>query len=136
MFGDPVLDTKNFGKKPLSFFGPWRSGGTPSKETPSFFKGNIPWYTSGELNNTFLREIKKNISDEAIVNSSAKYIEENSLLVGMVDTAALKLGITTTVSACNQNVAFSKLNSDRCTIEFIYYSILLGKDYFLTALRH
>lgn len=131
MFGDPVLDSKKIGKKPLSFFGDWKSGGTPSKDNPYFFVGNIPWYTSGELNNTFLKESLKRISDEAISNSSAKYIEKNSLLVGMVDTAALKLGITTTTSACNQNVAFSKLNPNRCTTEFIYYSILLGKEYFL-----
>jgi type I restriction enzyme S subunit len=132
MFGDPILDNRKFGKKPLSFFGDWKSGGTPSKDNPSFFQGNIPWYASGELNYMFLKSSKKNISNEAIQNSSAKHIEENSLLVGMVDTAALKLGITTTRSSCNQNVAFSKLNSDLCTTEFIYYSILLGKEYFLT----
>ncbi|WBL26695.1 restriction endonuclease subunit S [Zunongwangia sp. HGR-M22] len=132
MFGDPVLDNKKIGKKPLSFFGEWKSGGTPSKDIPSFFTGNVPWYTSGELNNTFLKESLKRISDEAISNSSAKYIQKNSLLIGMVDTAALKLGITTTISACNQNVAFSKLDPSRCTTEFIYYSILLGKEYFLT----
>lgn len=131
IFGDPILDTKKIGKKPLSFFGEWKSGGTPSRKEKKYFIGNIPWFTSGELNSIYLKKSKENINEEAIKKSSAKYIDKGSLLVGMVDTAALKLGITSEKSSCNQNIVSSKLNKDLCRTEFVYYSILLSRDYHL-----
>ncbi|WP_452232307.1 restriction endonuclease subunit S [Lacinutrix sp. MEBiC02595] len=131
IFGDTVLDTKKIGKKPLSFFGEWGSGGTPTRKEKKYFQGNIPWFTSGELNSIFLKSSKEKITKEAIKNSSAKYIEKGSLLVGMVDTASLKLGITIEKASCNQNIVFSKLDKNLCRTEFIYYSIHLSRDYYL-----
>jgi len=131
MFGDPILDSKKFGKKPLSFFGTWRSGGTPPKSQIEYYSGSIPWYTSGELNQIFINDSNEKITDQAIIETSAQHVESGSLLIGMYDTAALKTSITTVNASCNQAVAFAKLNNELCETTFIYFNIILSKEYYL-----
>lgn len=130
-FGDPVLDNKKFGKKPLSFFGTWRSGGTPTKSKTEYYSGSIPWYTSGELNQTFINDSNEKITDQAITETSAQHVENGSILIGMYDTAALKTSITTVNASCNQAIAFAKLNNELCESTFIYFNIILSKEYYL-----
>lgn len=131
MFGDPVLDNKKLSKKPLSFFGEWRSGGTPPKSKTEYYSGSIPWYTSGELNQTFINDSNEKITDSAIKETSAQHVETGSILIGMYDTAALKTSITTVNASCNQAVAFAKLNNELCEPIFIYFNIILSKEYYL-----
>ena len=106
----------------------WSSGGTPSRTEPSYFKGEIPWYTSGELNAVYIEDSIERISELALDKSSAKLIPIGSLLVGMYDTAAFKSSITTVPSACNQAIAFGQLNSNLVNTLYIYYCIQLSKD--------
>lgn len=128
MFGDPVLNNKKFPTKTLGELGGWSSGGTPSRTEPSYFKGEIPWYTSGELNAVYIEDSIERISELALDKSSAKLIPIGSLLVGMYDTAAFKSSITTVPSACNQAIAFGQLNSNLVNTLYIYYCIQLSKD--------
>ncbi|MEZ7495816.1 restriction endonuclease subunit S [Leeuwenhoekiella aequorea] len=131
MFGDPVIDNRQIGKKTLSFFGNWRSGGTPPKSQIHYYTGSIPWFTSGELNQTFINNSNEKITDQAIRETSAQHVEHGSLLIGMYDTAALKTSITTVDASCNQAVAFARLNNELCETTFIYYNIILSKEYYL-----
>lgn len=131
MFGDPVLDNNEIGKKPLSFFGHWRSGGTPLKSKKEYYTGMIPWYTSGELNQPFIYDSNQKITKEAIAETSAQHIEKDSLLIGMYDTAALKTSISTVNGSSNQAIAFAKLNEELCDTIFIYFNIILSKNYYL-----
>jgi len=130
-FGDPVIDNFQIGKKDLSFFGDWKSGGTPLRSKSEYFNGEIPWYTSGELNNIFISESNENITEDAIKTTSAQLIKKGSLLIGMYDTAALKTSITLVESSCNQAIAFSNLNEELCEPIFVYYNIILSKNFYL-----
>jgi len=131
MFGDPVNDDHQIGKKPLSFFGNWRSGGTPLKSKTEYYTGQIPWYTSGELNQVFISNSKEKITSKAIKETSAQNVKKGSLLIGMYDTAALKTSINTVDGSCNQAIAFAKLNEELCNTIFIYFNIILSKEYYL-----
>ncbi|MEJ8598147.1 restriction endonuclease subunit S [Riemerella anatipestifer] len=128
MFGDPVQNPKGWEVKKLGDFGDWKAGGTPSRKIKNYFKGNIPWVSSGELNAKYISSSNEHISKEALENSSAKLIATGSLLLGMYDTAALKSSINTIELTCNQAIAFSKLKNIN-TI-FVYHSIQYGKEHF------
>jgi type I restriction enzyme S subunit len=130
MFGDPVKNERNLKQVRLDALGVWKSGGTPSRANSNYFHGNIPWITSGELNEMYISDSKEKITEEAIENSNADLIMPGSILLGMYDTAALKSSINTTIATCNQAIAYSKLNSDLCNTVFIYFNIQLGRDYF------
>lgn len=82
------------------------SGGTPSRSCPQYYKGAIPWVKTGEVLNNVIFETEEHISEDAIVNSSAKLYPKGSLIIAMYgqgDTRGrtAKLGIdATTNQAC------------------------------------
>lgn len=110
MFGDPVLNEMGWEKYALKEFGIWKSGGTPKRNEEKYFRGHIPWITSGELEHKYIDDSFEKITEKAIECSSAKIIEKGSLLLGMYDTAGLKSSINTKVMSCNQAIAFAKLD--------------------------
>lgn len=133
-FGDPINDNKKIGKKPLKYFGSWKSGGTPPKQRKEYYNsGTIPWFTSGELNTLFIDQSKMSITEKAISETNAKLIAPESILIGMYDTAALKTSISKIECSCNQAIAFSKIDSEKGNPLFIYYNISVGKEYWLNS---
>ena len=123
MFGDPVLNEMGWEKHALKEFGIWKSGGTPKKNEEKYFRGHIPWITSGELEHKYIENSFEKISEKAIECSSAKIIEKGSLLLGMYDTAGLKSSINTKVMSCNQAIAFAKLDDKITNTIYVYYVI-------------
>ena len=130
MFGDPTRKPLKFQSAPLGKLGDWKSGGTPSRSKPEYFTGSIPWLSSGELNEMYNTGSKERITKEAVLESNAKIIEPNSLLLGMYDTAALKSTITTKESTCNQAIAYSSLSEDIANVVYVYHAIQIGKEHF------
>ena len=123
MFGDPVLNDMGWEKHALKEFGIWKSGGTPKRNEEDFFRGHIPWITSGELEHKYIKDSFEKITKKAIECSSAKIIEKGSLLLGMYDTAGLKSSINTKVMSCNQAIAFAKLDDRITDTIYVYYVI-------------
>lgn len=99
-----------------------KSGGTPSRSKKEYWEGNIAWYSSGELNDLFTQEPERYINDLAIKNSSAKLFPIGSLLIGMYDTAALKMSIIDRDASFNQAIAGVEPNKN-INLIFILHSI-------------
>lgn len=135
MFGDPVLNPQKHPVVSLFQLGKWKSGGTPSRSKDLYYQGNIPWYTSGELNHVFIFQSKEHINNQAINETSAKLVKAGSLLLGMYDTAALKSSITTVDASCNQAIAFSLLSEKKCNSLYVYMAVQLGKEKHLSQRR-
>ena len=123
IFGDPVLNEMGWEKHALKEFGIWKSGGTPKRNEEKYFRGHIPWITSGELEHKYIKDSFEKITKKAIECSSAKIIEKGSLLLGMYDTAGLKSSINTKVMSCNQAIAFAKLDDKITNTIYVYYVI-------------
>jgi type I restriction enzyme, S subunit len=135
MFGDPVTNPKDWEKRKLGEFGEWKSGGTPSRSKKEYYEGNIPWLSSGELENLYVSDSNEYITEKAIAESAAKKIEVGSLLLGMYDTAALKSSVNTKILTCNQAIAFAKLDDKRINSLFVYTQIQMGKEFFRSKQR-
>jgi type I restriction enzyme, S subunit len=99
-----------------------QSGGTPLVSEKSYWGGAIPWYSSGELNATFTTSPERCITKTGLNNSNAKLFPKGSLLIGMYDTAALKMSILDRDATFNQAVAGVK-PSDQFEAEFILHAI-------------
>lgn len=80
------------------------SGGTPSRKNADYFSGDIPWVKSGELPDGPITEIEELITEEAIVNSSAKLFPAGTLLIALYGATVGKLGILANDAATNQAV--------------------------------
>ena len=134
LFGDPVSNTKNLPLIKLEALGSWSSGGTPSRKNPYYFTGSINWYSAGELNKKYLDGSVEKITEEAVQNSAAKIFKKGSLLVGMYDTAALKMGILNEDSSANQACANIEPN-ESVNLVWLYHTLQIMKPHFL-AQRH
>jgi type I restriction enzyme S subunit len=134
MFGDTVKNTKNWETKQLNQVGDLKSGGTPLRSNPDYFTGDINWYSAGELNCLYLPDSIEKITDSAISQSSAKIFKAGSLLLGMYDTAAFKMGILKSDSASNQACA-NILPSDALNVIWLYYNLSHMKEHFLSNRR-
>ena len=134
MFGDPIYNANNLPMMCLKDLGVWNSGGTPSRTNPAYFTGEIDWYSAGELNTLYLEGSIEKITEEAIQESAAKLFKAGSMLVGMYDTAAFKMGILKKASASNQACACIEPN-ETVNIVWLYYSLQLMKEHFLSQRR-
>lgn len=89
------------------------SGGTPSRNKPSFYDGNIPWIKTGEVNNDVILDTEEKISDDAVRNSNAKIYKAGSIIMAMYGQGktrgrTAKLGIdASTNQACAVMSGFS-----------------------------
>ena len=134
MFGDPIYNANNLPMMCLNDLGVWNSGGTPSRTNPAYFTGGIDWYSAGELKTLYLEGSIEKITEEAIQESATKLFKAGSMLVGMYDTAAFKMGILKKASASNQACACIEPN-ETVNIVWLYYSLQLMKEHFLSQRR-
>ena len=126
-----MLNTKDLPLRSLGNLGIWKSGGTPKRTRPEYFGGSVNWFSAGELDRLYLRDSVEKITKEALENSSAKLFRKGSLLLGMYDTAAFKMGILTKDSASNQACACITPN-EMVNVVWLYHELQLMKSHFLT----
>jgi type I restriction enzyme S subunit len=132
MFGDPVTNEKGWEVKKLGDVGELKSGGTPSRSNPKFFKGEIPWITTVALGKTFIDESDavEFITEEAINNSATKLIKENSLLFG-TRVGVGKISINKVPMCTNQDiVAIVNVRVDLLNKVYLLKIIHAYSDYF------
>ena len=97
------------------------SGGTPSRKNGAYFKGNIPWLRTQEVdwNNIFDTEIS--ITEDAIKNSSAKLIPENCVIIAMYGATAGKACINQIPLTTNQACCNLQINAKIALYKYVYY---------------
>ena len=105
------------------------NGSTPSRKEPSFWNGNIPWVSSGEVANNIIESTKEMISEEGFDNSSVKKLPIGTVLIAMIgegktrgQVSVLKIEATT-----NQNIAAIIINHGHVEPKFLWY--WLQKEY-------
>jgi type I restriction enzyme S subunit len=108
--------------KKLSELADVSSGGTPKRSNKEFWGGDIPWYSSGELNDFNTIPPKEHITESGLTSSNAKLFPRGSLLIGMYDTAALKMSLLDREGTFNQAIAGVKPNKN-INLSFILYAI-------------
>ena len=81
------------------------SGGTPSRKNMAFYtNGNNCWVKSKELESGFIIDTEEKITDDAINNSAAKLLPENSVLIAMYGATVGAYGIISKPMTCNQAI--------------------------------
>jgi type I restriction enzyme, S subunit len=111
-----------------------QSGGTPSVSRREYWGGSIAWYASGELNAERTSAPARWITKMGLQNSNARIFPKGSLLIGMYDTAALKMSILDREAAFNQAVAGVKPTKE-LEMEFVRYAIIAKKPELLRQRR-
>ena len=108
----------------------WGSGGTPSRKIPEYYRGNISWIKTGELNDGYIFESEEHITADAIKNSSAKIFPKNSVVIAMYGATIGKVGILGVESSMNQACACAVCN-ENIYFKFLFYYALSQRENFI-----
>lgn len=83
------------------------SGGTPSRDNPAFWNGDIPWIKTGELIDGDIAGAEECITQSAVENCSAKLFPPNTVLIALYGqgqtrgrTGRLLISATTNQACC------------------------------------
>jgi type I restriction enzyme S subunit len=135
MFGDPIRNSKRWEIATLGELGEWTSGGTPSRTKPEYFQGTIPWFSAGELNDSYILDSKEQITEEALKVSSAKLFSKGTMLIGMYDSAAFKMGLLLRPASSNQACAAFIPKKEKLEPLFALHLFKAMKPLFLSRRR-
>jgi type I restriction enzyme, S subunit len=97
---------KGWRKRTLGELVKFVSGGTPSREMPRFWNGDIPWLSAKDLKKFRLNDSIEKITAEGLDNG-ARLIEAGSVLIlvrGMTLLKDVPVGVTERVVAFNQDL--------------------------------
>jgi len=108
-----------------------QTGGTPSRQNPEYFLGNIPWITTVALGPVHIDEKKAAafLTDKAVQESATKIIPSSSLLVG-IRVGVGKTSINDCAIATNQDIAALTNIDERCDIEYLQRVLRKYGSYF------
>ena len=114
----------------LGSIGAWGSGATPSRTTPAFYGGDIPWLKTGDLNDNYITDIPEKITQLALEKTSVKVNPVGSVLIAMYGATIGKLGIlsipATTNQACCACLPFNGIFN-----KYLFYFLMAHKNAFI-----
>jgi type I restriction enzyme S subunit len=98
------------------------NGSTPSRKQASFWDGNIPWVSSGEVQNNIITATRERIAKAGYENCSVQLLPPGTVLLAMIgegktrgQTAILRIEAT-----INQNIAAILLTHNLVAPEFLW----------------
>ncbi len=109
------------------------SGGTPSREVPEYYQGDIPWIKSGDLRENIVTSATEFISREAIQKSSAKIVSSGAILVAMYGATVGRMALLGIDAATNQAVCNITPDASRADTKYVYYALLSKVPEFLRS---
>ncbi|WP_158161399.1 restriction endonuclease subunit S [Grimontia hollisae] len=109
----------------------WGSGGTPKRNEPSYYGGDIPWVKTGDLGPKLLKEASEYISRLGLDNSSAKLFPKGSVAIAMYGATIGKTSILDFDTSTNQACAVGSPIDGLTSTEFLYYFLTSEKQNFI-----
>lgn len=108
------------------------SGGTPSRKMQSYWSnGNIKWYKTGELQDTWLLNSSEHITANGLEHSAAKLFPKDSIAMAIYASPTLgRLGILSSEAACNQAMLFFIVNNELVTFQWLFFKLFELRDHF------
>jgi type I restriction enzyme S subunit len=97
-------------------------GSTPSRAESSYWGGDIPWVSSGEVAGTIIKSTRERITLTGHRNSSTTMIPPGSVLIAMIGQGKTRgQSALLEVEACtNQNVAALIFNTDLIASRYVW----------------
>lgn len=98
-------------------------GSTPSRGDSRYWRGDINWVSSGEVQFNRISETKEKITAEGLANSSTRINPKGSVLLGMIGEGKTRgqAAILDIPAANNQNCAAIWVSETEVLPEFVYF---------------
>lgn len=102
------------------------SGGTPSRKHPEYFSGEDGhlWVKSQELIDRPIFDTSEKISDLGLRKSSAKYYDEDTVLIAMYGATVGQLGILKSPATVNQAICALCVDPEVADFRYVFYALM------------
>ena len=108
------------------------SGATPYRAIPEYYKGNIRWVSSGELNYNRIYDTKEHISQTAVQNTNLRIHESGTFLMAITGLEAEgtrgRCAFVGAPSATNQSCLAINGTDKMCT-EYLFWFYCMWGEY-------
>jgi len=104
------------------------AGGTPNRSRDDYFNGDIPWISSGEVNQSYINKTKEQITLLGLENSSARWITKGAVLLAMYGATAGQVAKLKIRATANQAVLALLPNENIIDKDFLYHLLNIEKD--------
>ncbi|MCP3032620.1 restriction endonuclease subunit S [Halobacillus sp. A1] len=116
-----------------------RSGGTPSKKSPDYWNGNIPWVSPKDMKTDLVSDSIDKVTNKAIDEKAAKIIPENSILA-VVRSGILQhtvpIAVNTVPVTINQDLRAFELKSTVGILkEYLHYFLKYAQKLLLKLVK-
>lgn len=108
----------------ISLFG----GGTPTKNEPKFWNGDIPWASVKDLTNNRLKNTQESISILGLENSASKIVKAGSIIIA-TRMAVGRTTITDIDVAINQDLKAIEC-SKKLDVKYLFYFLSSKEEVF------
>ena len=97
-------------------------GGTPSREHPEYWGGDIPWINSGKANEFRVVEPSEFITHEGLASSATKMLPSRTTIIAITGATLGQISVTEIAVCANQSIV-GVLGTDTLPTEFLYFWI-------------
>jgi type I restriction enzyme S subunit len=98
-------------------------GGTPSREKPEYWGGNIPWINSGEVNKLRILEATEHITELGLSKSNARLIKSGATVLAITGATLGQVSRLEIDSTANQSV-IGIYDENNVLNEYLYLYVL------------
>ncbi|WP_066403424.1 restriction endonuclease subunit S [Aliarcobacter cryaerophilus] len=105
------------------------SGGTPSRAKPEYYEnGTVNWIKTGELRDCYIYDSEEKITEEAVINSSAKKFPVDTLLIAMYGATIGRTAYLKVESSTNQACCAIIFNPEKANTHFYWQYFLFIRE--------
>ena len=120
---DPRLPPvpKHWTVEKLGYLARLVSGGTPSKENPAFWNGEVPWVSAKDMKAPYLSDSEDHITPDAVIAASLDLLPASTILIvvrGMILAHSLPVCLLLNPATINQDLKGLRFNS-KCNPQFM-----------------
>lgn len=94
-------------------------GGTPSRNNPEYWNGDIAWINSGEVNKFRITKPSENITEEGLKHSATKLLPKKTTVLAITGATLGQVSLLEIDSCANQSV-IGVLENESYPYSFIY----------------
>lgn len=123
LFGDPGAWQANGSTEPLGRLVHTQGGGTPSKNNPDYWDGDVPWVSPKDMKQDFIDDSEDHITQRALEETTSRLVPTNSILTvvrGMILARHVPLAINVVPVAINQDMKALTVTDDRVSPLYLF----------------
>lgn len=106
-------------------------GGTPARDNPSFWNGDIPWINSGKVNEFRIVEPSEKITKAGLDGSAAKLLPKRTTVIAITGATLGQISLVEIETSANQSVVGIP-GSSILPSEYVYPFICQNRDVLLS----